>query len=623
MNTRWRWQGWQLALVVALMLIAVLRLGHVVLHQPLAGYANQYDMVRTTDCLGLLPDADVPYAAATTAAPIERYRRGLTTGPGCLPSTEVAIAGLALGLDSVTDALGLTDAAVISLRQIAVLKALLLLLSLLGLQWALRRQPGIACAHAAVAALIIFDPFNTLYLASFYTEFAALWATWLALVLPLTWRQTTDAGLVRRAAGHGSIMLWALALALLTASRFQHVLLPTILLLWAIAQPPLQAGWRRRIIVWSVLATMPVLALQIGVQQGHAGIRTANVHNSLFGAALPAAQDAELLTARLGLPPRCAELVHTTWYLPRGRDLQRDCPEAMQLSRLRWSLTLLADPPALLRMTGRGVLLSGQWRPSYLGELAGQSHVALPSSGLGFSLASWVSGLPFWALLLFWATPIVVPLVLWVVGPPPRAGWLPQARVGIEVWLLSALGTIVALGWAVSIVGDGYSELARHLHLTANAACASCLLSAVVVAARLRGGVQRLSARRRLALALVGGSALFAGLWMDSDSVAFGVLDEPAAERGLESPLALAGWAIDPRGVRLVEAVLDDGRREAMTLQPYPVLAGIFGTGVGGQGVHYSGQIDISGAHRLEIWVTPQRGAATVVDRRWLIDARN
>lgn len=623
MNARVRWQGWQLALVVALMLIAVGRLGHVVLHQPLAGYANQYDMVRTTDCLGLLPDADVPYAAATAAAPIERYWRGHARGPGCLPSSEVVIAGLALGLDTLSDTLGLTDAGSISLRQIAVLKALLLLLTLAGLQWALRAQPAIACAHAAVAALIIFDPFNTLYLASFYTEFSALWAAWLAIALPLTWRHLPAAGLVRRPVGHGPVILWALALALLTASRFQHVLLPAILLFWVVVRPTLQTGWRRRIVVWALLATLPVLALQISVQRGHVGIRAANVHNSLFGAALPAAQDAALLTARLGLPPRCAELVHTTWYLPRGRDLLRDCPEAMQLSRLRWSLTLLADVPAMLRMTGRGVLLSGQWRPSYLGELAGQSFVALPPGGLGVSLAAGVSNLPFWALLIFWAVPMLAPLLLWLVGPAPNVELRPQLRSGAELSLLSVLGLIIGLSWGVSIVGDGYSELARHLHLAANAASVSWLLLAFVIVARLRGGTLRLPARRRLPLALVAGSALAAGLWMHGDSVAYGVLDQPAGERGLTAPLPLAGWAIDPRGVQRVEAVLDNGRRQTLTLTAYPVLAGFFGTGVGGQGVHYSGQIDISDARQLEIWVTPQRGAATVIDRRWLIDARD
>ncbi|MCB1613940.1 MAG: hypothetical protein KDI60_19605, partial [Xanthomonadales bacterium] len=51
---------WWLAL-----LLLCARLGFVLTHQPLAGFANQFDMLRNTGCLGLQPLVDAAPGAAT------------------------------------------------------------------------------------------------------------------------------------------------------------------------------------------------------------------------------------------------------------------------------------------------------------------------------------------------------------------------------------------------------------------------------------------------------------------------------------------------------------------------------------------------------------------------------
>ncbi len=609
---RWLW--------LAALLCLCLRLGYVLTHEPLAGFANQFDMLRTTACLGLAPAADVVPGVATPAAPIERYDTGVARDPSCLIGTEVVLAGAARVLDWSGDALGLGDPASMPLRLLAWTKALLLLLAVGGIDWRLRAHRGARVVHAVLAAVVLVDPFNTLYLAGFYTEFAALLSAWLALALPLTWI------LDGRAPGHRGAIGWGLILAAFALSRFQHALIPLLLLLWL-----LLLAWRARwaagpLLLWPALALLPALALQGSVQGQYQTIADANRWNSFFGAAMPAAGDAERFTRELDLPQRCAELVHTTWYLQRGRDARAECPQAFALSRVRWLAQLASEPAAIARLVGRGVSLSGQWRPGYLGEVAGGQFERLPvgRAGLGASLADAVARLPFAWLLAFWAAPLL--LLAGLAGADPRerlarAGSLRLDRASAPggrlaaLWLWPLLVLIVGLGWGASLVGDGYSELARHLHLAANATLVALALGLLALVRALLSG--RWRGRALVWLALAAALLALGGYYTQRQSLGFGVLEIPAGESAAGS-MQLSGWALDPRGIRAVEAVWADGTRQPLALSARPELAAIFGAAAPATG--FAGRVEVpaAGKTQLRIEVVPISGSPTVIDRRWL-----
>ena len=607
-------------LLAVLLLLA--RLAYVTTHEPLAGFANQFDMLRTTGCLGLVPDSEAPPGAATPAAPVERYRVGAARDPSCLIGTEVALAGLARAVDLAGDALGLGDPQSMPLRLLGWTKAVLLLLALAGIDRRLRAHPGARLAHAWLAALILVDPFNTLYLAGFYTEFAALLSAWLALALPLAWL------LDGREPRNRELLLWGVLLAALALSRFQHAVIPVVLVLWL----PLLARQRRwslpRLLLAPLLVLLPTLALQFAAQAQYRSIADANRWNSFFGAALPAAGDPLDFVRALDLPDACAELVHTTWYLRRGRDARSECPQAFALSRVRWLAQLALEPAALARLVGRGVSLSGQWRPGYLGELAGGQFQRMPAGrlGLGASLSAGVARLPYNALLGFWAAPLLLlaglfghrrrsaPLGL---GQPMARNDVPHGERLAALWLWPLLAMIVGLGWAASLVGDGYSELARHLHLAANATLVAIGLGGLALVRSLFSAAPRVRPQTRWMLALGAALLLAAGGFIRAQSLAYGVLDRPADERAA-SALQLSGWALDPRGIRSIDALWADGRREALSLLPRPEIAGIFGAAA--PAVGFAGVVDPAGSagQLLQIEVVPISGPPTVIDRRWL-----
>lgn len=600
---------WRTLWLLAWLLLLV-RLGYVVLHQPLAGFANQFDMLRTTACVGLQPDTGAPPGAATSDAPVAVYQRDGSLIEGCLPGTEVAIVHLALVADALADALGTGDPLRLPLRLLALTKALLLLLALGVIDHRLRPWPALRVGHVGFAALVLADPFNSLYLAGFYTEFASLLAAWLALAWPLPWL------LRERAPSHASLLFWGLLLSALLLARFQHVATPFVALAWMLV-----LGWRRgwplaRLALPLVLL-LPALAATLHWQRGYQTIADANRWNSFFGAAMPAARDAKEFAARLGLPDVCAELSRSTWYLRRGRDARAECPAGMDLSRLRWLTALAREPDSIARWIGRGVTLSGQWRPSYLGELAGQSFQRMPPGplGIGASVADGIARLPWLALWLGWS----LPLCLLLLQPPLRAPAAIAGDSGSEIWtsirdwLLPMLAVLLALGWAASLVGDGYSELARHLHLAGNAAVIAALLLPWAI---WRGWGERRPAGRLL---LVGAGALLLLLagWMQRQAIAVGVLDLPGDERLGGESVELAGWAIDPRGVAAVTLVHADGRRQPLEVAPSSEFSGIFGSGVGQHAVRFRGRIEAPGAGLVQIEVQPRAGASTLIDRRY------
>jgi hypothetical protein len=412
---------------------------------------------------------------------------------------------------------------------------------------------------------------------------------------------------------------WGLLLALLLGSRFAHVALPFVLL-FALVWWGHRHGWSaRRLAVWPLLLLLPALALQLHEQGRQPGVRAANTLNSYFGAAVPAASDAVDFVVRSGLPAECASLVHTTWYLQRGRDVVTACPQALSLSRLRWLSALAVDPAALVRWIGRGVLLSGQWRPSYLGELAGEQFQRLPAGplGLGLSVADAIARLPYLALLAFWGAPVLVALSLSLRRQ--RAAdqdWVPTS--GWAAGLLPLLAVTIVLGWFISLAGDGYSELARHLHLAANAACASWLLLLAKLAGALRAGAPPAGIRQRWVIAASAGALLALVALSYRQALAYGVLDVPADERWQGQTIEISGWALDPRGISRVELRAPGRAPVPLPLQSYPVLAGIFGSGVGQHSRQFAATVDLAEPGEFAIVVVPQSGAETVIDRRWM-----
>jgi hypothetical protein len=619
-SQRSAWARAQGVLSWLLLLVGALRLFGLVAAEPLAGYANQYDMIRTAACLGLWPErADGSIESAHPQAPFTRYRRGERQHDACVPSASVALVGLVAGVDRAAErSLGAPDNGV-DLREVGLFQAVLLLAIALWLQISLRARPGWQLGQAGFFALVLADPFNTLWLNSLYTEAGALLGAYLGVAGLLA------IALEARPSRSAAVAL-VLGCGLLGASRVQHLLLPFVVLLLAAWVLHRRGTQRPGLLVVGTALALAALGFQASVQSGHPKLASANRSDALFGALLPAAVEPGALVAKLGLPQGCVELTHTSWYLQRGRDAVAECPQAFALSQTRLLATLLTEPTTLATALAKGQVLATAWRLPYLGEVAERETARVAPGGLGLqrSLADPIAPLGLRATVFFWLAPLLGGVAAGLRRLPSRR----RRRDASSSLALDALfafcAAAIGMVWLASVLGDGYSETARHLQLAQNAVLLGWLLLAT---ASIKGAVSFWRRREAVALSwplITLATFAVAGALATLSTrlpLAFGALQQPASDSVAPGTITLQGRALDARGIERIEARLDGVSAAQLRLAPSVAIAQMFPIAGAAAGREFSGSVELGDRRPsglLEIVVINRDGVSTVIDRRWL-----
>lgn len=462
MKPGWRTDSFRWVAVGCLLLLAVgaARILEVAGHEPAAGYANNFDMVRLQGCVRTWPTEAEPYQQTPTA-PQPFYRIDFTIGGPCHLSSELALLAPAIGWglfqpDRILplQAVGLVKAAIF----IGVGAAFTLLLLA-------RRDGRAALAHGAIFALVLADPANTLYLNTFYAEFSALLFFYMAAVLLYL------VGPDRSPPWLG--LAFAAALLLLGLSKPQHQALPALLLLCAL--PALLRRRRRATLALGVVAVLTTLVFHnIDPLGGKAPIRLANATNALLGAVLPQMEDRAAALRRLGLPAACEAHIGKTWYTA-GVAAAHPCPEVAAVPRARWLALFVQQPAAFHALSRAGIERLRPWRLDYLGELAGQSLGRLQAWSLSAPLAALPA--PAWAVL--WALPGFY-LFAALVSIGRGGGWSEGSL------LCCALASGFYLVFYSALFGDGFFEFPKHNHLLFSMGASGYLIA-------MAAGVHRLS----------------------------------------------------------------------------------------------------------------------------------
>lgn len=452
-------------LIVAVIVAGVVRAALLWSHDPLLAYANSYDQTRYSACFDIYPDrpATVPPEQNSPHAPYAAFRFISTGDPLCYWSSELAFGALAAGLWSVTEALGGSD--VHSVRVLGALKlAVLVWLSIaLSRAWWRRGDAWAALANAAVFALLLADPGNTLYLNTFYAEWNSLLAAYALFGGLLLWHAEPPS--------RARIAALALAALWLATSKIQHLVLPLALaftLLGIDALRHRRIGWRALAVLGGALVGVAFQVVQL--QRDGAlmeSIRQYNRADVVFTALLPLANDKPAFLATIGVDPACA--VHSgknAWMLPAMPE--RACPGVLAFGYVDELRVLAGDPWMSLRLGGRAVQALSPWLAANIGHVEGRDLGRIPSSmpTIGKLLAAWP-----------WLQVGVLAAPLFALAFARRR----SARANDH-----ALLTVVAMGatLAITVLGDGLADTAKQGHLAVNAALAWLIVGAVVLAAR-------------------------------------------------------------------------------------------------------------------------------------------
>ncbi len=542
-------------LAFVLIVVGALRVYAVVSAAPVLGYANQFDMGRTSACVGLWPDV-VPAARlqAHPEAPIATYVRDERHPQDCYWSSELLFVAPVAALMSVGDK--------IDLRIIGAVKGSVLVLIALALGVMLQNRPGLALAHAIVFALVVCDPIVTLWMNTLYTEFSALLFAYASVVLVVAiGARPAQADPPART----QVIALALSLAGLGLSRQQHMWLPALLIL------PLVFGlWvpARRAALLLVAVAAAVAVVQAEHLSPQSSILEANSADVVLGAILPASRDETLTASRLGLPERCLASVGANWYVTMGEQLRSTCPEALATPRGRVVALIATEPVTLLRAALRAVPQLQDWSLGYLGSIAGRRFGGGGATreiggALATSIAPVVAQIPLLAFMQMLAAAGAVFLgsgVACVAAVLSRR----SAPLALTLYALTGVAWYAVMS---SVFGDGYVEVPRHAHLASVALYATLvvmLASLLAPTLAVMGGRRERTMDPAATFALLAIGAAVVSLVplryaMDTTPMAFGVVAEPQSNKVPSGDVEWSGWAIDPRGVERVEVVVNGG----------------------------------------------------------------
>ncbi len=570
-----------------------------VLHTPVLGYANQYDMLRSSACLDLWPGSaaeklsDADLALATVKAPVPVYQRRVFDRSNCYWSTDVAFVAVALTLQRVAIAGSAVD-----LRWIGAVKTALLLAAILWLSALLWRDPRIAAMNALVAAVVLADPHVMLYANTLYTEFGAVLGLYLSIAGALAWRLTGAHPTQKRQA----LAALMLGLAALACARVPHAPLAVVLALVV-----LYFDWRgeaQSVLPWKnmqarvprALALALLLPIALGTavaarnQHALAGVARANASNTLFFTILPSAPDAAKLAQALGLPAHCGELAFSSWYLRRGSDVSRDCPEAYRFSRARLASILATHPQLAFRVLANALAQSRGWRMRYVGEVAGAEMARAPF----WSIADLAPKLPYPSYLGL----TLFALCFAVLGAC-QARNSPAFRLTLSLLFIS-----LTLPLLISLLGDGYTELPRHAHLSTVALVALLL---VLAANARRIGIGR------FVMAVIASGTLSLILCLQPAAIA--AWDHPLKAYAGQS-IEISGWTLDAFGLVEIYAASPGHAQQSLAFTRRAGLSRVFQGYPNSEFTGVKGRAIITAPY-TEIRVRNRLGVETVVDRIW------
>lgn len=422
-----------IALCAGLMLFGSQRTFDVVGHHPLYGYANSYDMVRLQGCHQIWPEhPDVPPLKSYVTAPVERYQHAQHTTI-CFPSSELIFTQLAL----LTSPEWLSQQR-LHLRHIGQIKTLVLLAAVLfcsGLL-ILHGQWLALLANSLIYSFVLSDIGVTLFFNTFYTEFSAiffmyllLWGGYL-LFVPTAFEQGRILSIV--------------GLAGLALSKAQHMPLACALAIGLVALLLLTKHQLKR--VWPI-AAVTLLAAVLGVfmhpSTSSEQVKSVNRSNALYGLA---ATQPELVEAFL--PAVCRQFAGGSWYHAVANH-KEECT-LTTAGHGQILLKALQQPVAVLDHYWRSIGQIKAWQYNYLGQIANAERQSITPPS--YSAMHALNLLDPQHYRYLWAAGLLLALVAWR-NAPWRA-------------LLLTCAAIQLGSYVIALTGDGFSELAKHAHLS-------------------------------------------------------------------------------------------------------------------------------------------------------------
>lgn len=407
------------------------------LHQPVYGYANNYDMVRLQGCPQIWPDDpnfDPVNLSQSRLAPFTNYRHTVIDTP-CYPSSELIFVYSAL----------LTSPSwhqrqSIDIRHIGTTKALLLLAAVLCCSALLLRGRHwqALLINSALYAAVLSDLGVTLFFNTFFTEFSAVFFYYLTL-----WGVFF---VIKSPQAAATLVLLLLGLCGLAFSKAQHLPL-TCAVTVGVGLFLLYRQQANSLLCKLLLLPLLCCAIssQIHPSTANQDFYAVNRTNSLLNHA-----SSQPGLIKQFLPAECEKLAGKTWYFARGEQVQKCLLAPDSASHLTILRAALADPLAVANNYLFRIYNVKNWQYNYLGQIGGADMQPVTPPTL--SLLQLLKKMPHLLFVIAWLGFLLLPL-------------LPKLSSELRGILLFCAFTQAA-SYFIALTGDGLSEIAKHSHLS-------------------------------------------------------------------------------------------------------------------------------------------------------------
>ena len=438
-----------MALIACLLLfIAIGRIFNLVMHNPVLGYANNYDMIRLQACHQIWPaDTIIDITTGTPAAPLRRYTLDKHVETPCFPSSELLFTSIGIELGKLKNLA--TGEVLISIKTIGLVKALFLVFTAIfaSIYFYRRNLYSAMVANGLVMLLVLSDPGITLYMNTFYTEFSAVYFLYLVLIgvavlVIEQWRFTCSIPLLAGLLGLGF-------------SKPQHIPLALCIGILLAIYVAIQRQWK---IIPALLlcASMPLLLQMSGhFEPRNESMARVNKIN-LVGSMLGITNNPEHVLADLALPDSCKILAGRNGYDP---EIQKNniCPELKKTGTESIAFALIKNPLLLAKLAQLALQQQKNWVFDMYGQVEhGRTE---PASHYQRTIGDTMRLLPDSTFIWLALLSVLIPVLLLSVD---RLKHRKASSLSLYLSLLIVLQWVV-LGTAIT--EGGLMGLGKNIHL--------------------------------------------------------------------------------------------------------------------------------------------------------------
>lgn len=435
-------------IIYGLVLLTIVKIVAATFTSPLIGYANNYDFVRQSSCIGIWQSyQDKPKTSGNPEAPVNSLiYDGLKDNGSCLSSIDNIFPWIAKQFHEIGDR--------VDFREISFWKVSLLLSGFLFLLYTLTEKTN-KLAVSLVFFLVFGDIANLLYVNTLYLEFSVIAGCFFALFLTIL--------LILSKSKNITLFIFAIISVIwLGFSKQQYM--PLAVILGLICSVTLIMTWREKkfaIAFFLISIAIPFVYAQMNTDDGNMwGINFANKTDTFLGAVLPEATNKESALSILGLPRECSRGIGKNWYSPEVQQ-NHPCPEVQKLSRAKLIKLFISDPSIFIETIHKATIGILPFYPSYLGHLENamdsnsERYLLLKKSSLSYALAKMTKDV-FYAFVV---SSIFLGLPLLILGAALKT----IDSCNRLFLMMIGLGSFVILySISSSVFGDGYHELQKH-----------------------------------------------------------------------------------------------------------------------------------------------------------------